>query len=93
MIKNAPRPDICQDCWPSGDPAHGRQLTLLFGDFRARRRWRAAVTGDPEKRIRDHMKETPQVKLMDKVSLLTFVGFKNFPRKERSWFFISTVTV
>jgi len=37
--------------------------------LRARRRWRAAVTGDPEKRIRDHMKETPQVKLMDKVSL------------------------
>lgn len=28
---------------------------------RAQRRWRAAVTGDPDKRIRDHMREVPQV--------------------------------
>jgi len=35
---------------------------------RARRKWRKMVTGDPEKRIRDHMKEIPQVKLYDKIS-------------------------
>lgn len=35
---------------------------------RAKRQWRAAVTGDPNKRIRDHMKETPQVKMLDKFS-------------------------
>lgn len=34
----------------------------------ARRQWRKVVTGDPEKRIRDHMKENPQVKWIDKVS-------------------------
>jgi hypothetical protein len=36
--------------------------------LRARRKWREAVTGDPNKRIRDHMKETPQVKMLDKFS-------------------------
>lgn len=36
--------------------------------FRAKRRWRKAVTGDPNKRIRDYMKETPQVKMQDKFS-------------------------
>ena len=36
--------------------------------FRAQRRWRKAVTGDPDKRIRDYMIETPQVKMLDKVS-------------------------
>jgi len=35
---------------------------------KAQRRWREAVTGDPNKRIRDHMKETPQVKMIDKFS-------------------------
>jgi len=35
---------------------------------RARRKWRKVVTGDPEKRIRDHMKEVPQVKMIDKIS-------------------------
>jgi len=35
---------------------------------RGRRKWRKVVTGDPEKRIRDHMKEVPQVKMMDKLS-------------------------
>ena len=35
---------------------------------RARRKWRETVTGDPNKRIRDHMKETPQVKMLDKFS-------------------------
>ena len=34
----------------------------------AQRKWRKAVTGDPNKRIRDHMKETPQVKMLDKFS-------------------------
>ena len=28
---------------------------------RARRKWRKVVTGDPNKRIRDHMREVPQV--------------------------------
>ena len=55
----------------------GRLLTFLipncrknslYAFFRAQRRWRKAVTGDPDKRIRDHMKETPQVKLLDKMS-------------------------
>ncbi|CAB4059553.1 unnamed protein product [Lepeophtheirus salmonis] len=35
---------------------------------KAQRRFRAVVTGDPNKRIRDHLKETPQVKIMDKVT-------------------------
>jgi len=34
----------------------------------ATRKWRKVVTGDPEKRIRDHMKEVPQVKMVDKLS-------------------------
>eukprot|EP00096_Caligus_rogercresseyi_P012161 TRINITY_DN5014_c0_g1_i1.p1 TRINITY_DN5014_c0_g1~~TRINITY_DN5014_c0_g1_i1.p1 ORF type:complete len:506 (-),score=191.06 TRINITY_DN5014_c0_g1_i1:210-1727(-) len=43
---------------------------LLFKEVpaEAQRRFRAAVTGDPNKRIRDHMKETPQVKMLDKFS-------------------------
>jgi len=36
--------------------------------IKAKRSWRKAVTGDPDKRIRDHMKETPQVKMLDKIS-------------------------
>ena len=43
-------------------------LKHFSSDFRAQRRWRKAVTGDPDKRIRDHMKETPQVKMLDKFS-------------------------
>ena len=35
---------------------------------RAKSEFRKVVTGDPNKRIRDHMKEVPQVKLMDKLS-------------------------
>ncbi|XP_040580638.1 uncharacterized protein [Lepeophtheirus salmonis] len=35
---------------------------------KAQRRFRAVVTGDPNKRIRDHLKETPQVKMLDKFS-------------------------
>ena len=30
---------------------------------RARRKWRKVVTGDPNKRIRDHMREVPQVRV------------------------------
>ena len=36
--------------------------------FRARGKWRETVTGDHNKRIRDYMKETPQVKMLDKFS-------------------------
>jgi len=36
--------------------------------IKAKRRWRKAVTGDENKRIRDYMKETPQVKMQDKIS-------------------------
>lgn len=36
--------------------------------LKAQRKWREVVTGDPNKRIRDHIKETPQVKMLDKVS-------------------------
>ena len=42
---------------------------------------RAAITGDPNKRIRDHMKGAPQVKMIDKVSfsmgvvVITFTEF------------------
>merc|ERR1712142_1298827 len=35
---------------------------------RAQRKWRKAVTGDPDKRISDHMREVPQVKMIDKIS-------------------------
>ena len=44
-------------------------ITVNSKNFlRAQRKWRQAVTGDPKKRIRDHMKETPQVKMLDKFS-------------------------
>lgn len=36
--------------------------------IRARGKWRETVTGDHNKRIRDYMKETPQVKMLDKFS-------------------------
>ena len=35
---------------------------------RAQKQMRQAITGDPNKRIRDHMTEAPQVKMMDKIS-------------------------
>jgi len=35
---------------------------------KSKRKWRKVVTGDPDKRIRDHMKEVPQVKFVDKLS-------------------------
>jgi len=34
----------------------------------AKRRLRKAVTGNPDKKVRDYMKEVPQVKLVDKLS-------------------------
>ncbi len=49
--------------------------------IRAQKGMRQAITGDPNKRIRDHMKETPQVKMLDKVSftmgviVITFTEF------------------
>ena len=42
--------------------------------FRAAKRMRKVITGDPNKRIRDHMKEVPQVKKMDKFSFMLGVG-------------------
>ena len=36
--------------------------------LQAREDWRKVVTGDPNKRVRDYMKETPQVKKKDKFS-------------------------
>ena len=50
----------------SKTPTFSRVFHSKF--FRAQRRWRKAVTGDPDKRIRDYMIETPQVKMLDKVS-------------------------
>ena len=50
----------------SKTPTFSRVFLTKF--FRAQRRWRKAVTGDPDKRIRDYMIETPQVKMLDKVS-------------------------
>lgn len=42
------------------------------------RKVRTAVTGDPSVRVRDHMKEVPQVKMIDKISftlgVITIVG-------------------
>ena len=35
---------------------------------RAKRRLRKVVTGNPDKKVRDYMKEVPQVKLVDKIS-------------------------
>ena len=35
---------------------------------RAKRRLRKVVTGNPDKKVRDYMKEVPQVKLVDKLS-------------------------
>jgi len=34
----------------------------------SKRSWRKAVTGDPDKKIRDYIKEVPQVKFVDKLS-------------------------
>ena len=43
---------------------------------RARRKWRKVVTGDPNKRIRDHMREVPQVRIQGSGPfLLTWKSF------------------
>ena len=42
---------------------------------RARRKWRKVVTGDPNKRIRDHMREVPQVQSQS----LLYISGKVFP--------------
>jgi len=44
----------------------GSRLSEAQGN--AKRRLRKAVTGNPEKKVRDYMKEVPQVKLVDKLS-------------------------
>ena len=44
----------------------GSKLSAVRG--RAKRRLRKAVTGNPDKKVRDYMKEVPQVKLVDKLS-------------------------
>ena len=36
--------------------------------FQVREHWRKIATGDPNKRVRDYMTETPQVKMKDKFS-------------------------
>ena len=41
---------------------------MLYFISRAQEKVRGVITGDPNKRIRDHMKEEPQVKLLDKFS-------------------------
>ena len=40
---------------------------------RAQRKWRKTVTGDPDKRIRDHMKEVPQVSVFGSLSECTLL--------------------
>jgi len=44
----------------------GTKLSEARG--KARQRWRGVVTGNPDKKIRDYMKEVPQVKFIDKLS-------------------------
>jgi len=57
---------------------------------RAQRKWRKAVTGDPDKRIRDHMKEVPQVKMIDKLSftfgVLCICGSEWLALRHADWF-------
>jgi len=57
---------------------------------RAQRKWRKTVTGDPEKRIRDHMKEVPQVKMIDKLSftfgVLCICGSEWLALRHADWF-------
>ena len=48
------------------DTQLGSKLSEARG--RAKRRLRKAVTGNPDKKVRDYMKEVPQVKLVDKLS-------------------------
>jgi len=57
---------------------------------RAQRKWRKTVTGDPDKRIRDHMKEVPQVKMVDKLSftfgVLCLCGSEWLALRHADWF-------
>ena len=57
---------------------------------RVTRRWRKAVTGDPNKRIRDHMREIPQVKMIDKISftfgVLCICGSEWLSLRHADWF-------
>merc|ERR1719229_2202043 len=57
---------------------------------KAKRRWRKALTGDPNKRIRDHMKEVPQVKMIDKLSftfgVLCICGSEWLTLRHADWF-------
>jgi len=57
---------------------------------RAQRKWRKAVTGDPDKRIRDHMKEVPQVKMIDKLSftfgVMCICGSEWLALRHPDWF-------
>jgi len=52
------------------DSLKDKSSKLLKGaaDVQLKSKWRKVVTGDPDKRIRDHMKEVPQVKFVDKLS-------------------------
>ena len=51
---------------------------------------RQAITGDPNKRIRDHMSEAPQVKMMDKLSFTMGVSVITFSEwvimRHPTWF-------
>ena len=64
---------------------------------KATRRWRKAVTGDPEKRIRDHMKEVPQVKMIDKLSftfgVLCICGSEWISLRHADWFPLYYTTI
>ena len=61
------------------------------------RRWRKAVTGDPNKRIRDHMKEVPQVKMIDKLSftfgVLCICGSEWLALRHADWFPLYCTTI
>jgi len=55
--------------------------TISEAKEKGQRSWRKAVTGNPEKKIRDYMKEVPQVKFADKLSFtfgVTCIIFTEF---------------
>ena len=64
---------------------------------RVTRRWRKAVTGDPDKRIRDHMREIPQVKMIDKLSftfgVLCICGSEWLALRHADWFPLYYLTI
>jgi len=57
---------------------------------RAQKKWRKAVTGDAEKSVREHMKEVPQVKMIDKISftfgVLCICGSEWLALRKPDWF-------